>query len=89
MTIYNEKIQAMSEKIYESPDGGKTVYSRNIGETERTLESIDSGFLESLLDGLEDDLWRDIRRESRKNEALKTALEHVKIIYHMSKDNGR
>jgi hypothetical protein len=27
--------------IYESPDGGKTVYSRKSGETSRTLHSID------------------------------------------------
>ena len=27
--------------IYESPDGGKTVYSRKSGETARTLHSID------------------------------------------------
>ena len=27
--------------IYESPDGGKTIYSRKSGETERTLHSID------------------------------------------------
>jgi len=25
------------KKIYESPDGGKTVYERNFGETERRL----------------------------------------------------
>ena len=24
-------------KIYESPDGGKTIFSRNIGESQRTL----------------------------------------------------
>ena len=27
--------------IYESPDGGKTVYSRRPGDTSRTLHSID------------------------------------------------
>lgn len=27
--------------IYESPDGGKTVYSRKLGETVRTLHSVD------------------------------------------------
>lgn len=27
--------------IYESPDGGKTVYSRKSGETFRTLHSVD------------------------------------------------
>lgn len=28
---------AVPPKIYESPDGGKTVYARNFGETERYL----------------------------------------------------
>lgn len=31
------RLNSFSGKIYESPDGGKTVYSRNPGETERTL----------------------------------------------------
>lgn len=30
--------------IYESPDGGKTVYSRKSGETSRTLHSIDPAY---------------------------------------------
>ena len=30
--------------IYESPDGGKTVYSRKSGETSRQLHSIDPAF---------------------------------------------
>lgn len=30
--------------IYESPDGGKTIYSRKMGETERTLHSIDAAY---------------------------------------------
>ena len=89
MTISKEKTRDMSDKIYESPDGGKTVYSRNMSETERTLEHVDQEFLNSLLEGLDDDLWRDIRREAKKNESLEIALERVKIIYHMSKENGR
>lgn len=31
------RLNPFSGKVYESPDGGKTVYSRNPGETERTL----------------------------------------------------
>ncbi len=31
------RLNPFGGKIYESPDGGKTVYSRNIGETERTI----------------------------------------------------
>jgi hypothetical protein len=79
----------MSNKIYESPDGGKTVYSRDFGDAVRTLEHIDPEYLMSITEGLEDDLWRSIRRESHRNEALKTALENVKIIYYMSTKNGR
>lgn len=31
------RLNPFSGKVYESPDGGKTVYARNPGETERTL----------------------------------------------------
>ena len=34
--------------IYESPDGGKTVYSRKMGETVRTLHSIDAAHQKEL-----------------------------------------
>lgn len=40
----NQKMMIKSSEvltIYESPDGGKTVYSRKSGETVRTLHSID------------------------------------------------
>lgn len=30
-------VNNQTPKIYESPDGGKTVYARNFGETERYL----------------------------------------------------
>ena len=36
-------IKAFEEiTIYESPDGGKTIYSRKMGQTNRTLHSIDA-----------------------------------------------
>lgn len=31
------RLNSFSGKVYESPDGGKTVYARNPGETERTI----------------------------------------------------
>jgi hypothetical protein len=34
---------------------------------------------------LDDYLWIQIRRESEKDEALKKALEHVKILYYLKK----
>ncbi len=37
----------------------------------------------------EDNLWHDILREATGNEELQYALERVKIIYHLSKNNGQ
>jgi len=36
----------------------------------------------------EDKLWGNIRREAATNIALQEAMERVKIIYYLSKDNG-
>ena len=42
MRLPNMMIKSSEEIIiYESPDGGKTVYSRKSGETSRTLKSVD------------------------------------------------
>jgi hypothetical protein len=38
---------------------------------------------------MEDKLWGEIRRAAKTNIALQEALERVKIIYHLSKDNGK
>jgi hypothetical protein len=74
--------------IFESPDGGKTVYARKYRETDRTLYSIDPE-LQSSLDLLkEDKLWSEIRRAAKTNEVLQSALEHVIILYHLSKEHG-
>ena len=37
----------------------------------------------------ENQLWRNIHRAALTNPALQEALERVKIIYYLSKDNGR
>jgi hypothetical protein len=79
----------MSEKIYESPDGGKTVYSREIGKTEKTLEWVDSDFMKSLAESMELEQWRDILKEAEKSETLKKDIERVKITYHLIKNHGR
>jgi len=76
----------MSNTIFESPDGGKTVYARRYGETDRTLHSIDPE-LQSSLDLLkEDKLGGEIRTAAKTNEALQSALERVIILYHLSKE---
>ena len=83
--------------VYER--NGDEVYAREIGQTERRLigyqyemenkpdpRTHDGRPLHEHL--LEDKLWGEIRRAARTNQALQEAIERVKIIYHLSKDNG-
>ena len=72
-------------KIFESPDGGRTIYSREFGGYTREVES------GSLIDDLRDQkLWGDIRRAAKTNPLLQEALDRVKVIYELSrKDYGK
>jgi hypothetical protein len=68
--------------IFESPDGGKTIYSRKSGQTERTLIQEDPGkkdrdrWLE----------WRDILEASKDNTALADLIQKAETIWHLTKN---
>ena len=34
-------------------------------------------------------LWKEIREAAKTNSALQTAIDNVKILYHLGKDNGK
>ncbi len=71
--------------IYESPDGGETVYVRKPGEKHRELHW-QSEEKKSLLEQLkEDKLWGEIRRAAKTNPTLKQALDEAILIYTLSK----
>ena len=70
-------------KIFESPDHGETIYSRDFGENERHLEK-PSRLMEQLQ---EDKMWGDIRRLAKTNVPLKDALDKVLVIYNLVKNN--
>lgn len=71
--------------IYESSDGGETVYVRNSGEKNRELHSQSEEKRELLEKIKEDKLWGDIRRTAKTNPTLKQALDEVVLIYTLSK----
>jgi len=75
--------------VYESPDNGETVYKRKVGETERELHSVSERRKNLINEIRESQLWGDIHRAALTNPALQEALERVKIIYYLSKENGR
>lgn len=70
-----------SDLIYESPDGGKTVYSRKIGETERTLvhEDPEKKYRDRWIK------WKDILKESDEQPALADAITKAEMIYALVK----
>ena len=74
--------------IYESPDGGDTVYCRPFGSdpSERTLHSI-SERKKSLIDDLRNQkLWGDIHRAAKSDPVLQEMLDKI-VIYHQLKNS--
>ena len=73
--------------IYESPDGGKTVYERESGSSERKLimdnRTVDGRPLHEHI--MESKLWGEIHREAKTNVTLADALDKVKMIYALIK----
>jgi len=79
--------------VYERQDG--TVYAREFGadpstrvavgwdwEPESNPSRVRSASRESML---ENQLWYEIRQEAKTNKPLQDALDHAKLIYHLSK----
>lgn len=72
--------------IYESPDGGDTVYRRELGSDpiNRELHSI-SDRKRSLMDELkESKLWGDIHRSAKTDPVLQDMLDRI-VVYHRLK----
>ena len=70
-----------SDIVYESPDGGHTVYSRKMGETERTLVQED---LHSAMNRWKK--WRDILNASTEHPSLEDAIQKAEMIYELVKE---
>lgn len=69
--------------IYESPDGGKTVYSRKSGETARTLHSIDP---DTAREEKLSTRWVKLKEAVFMDDpTINDALEKVEILYNLKK----
>jgi hypothetical protein len=67
--------------VYESPDGGHTIYRRHPGKLDRELVSIDQETQDKLAALKEDKLWGDIRRRAQQDPALQQMLDQLRIYY--------
>ena len=70
--------------IYEKGDG--ITYAREFGAPHNERFEIGRDYKRFLKDELQ--LLEEIVRAGRTNQALQAALDRVKILYHLSKNNG-
>ena len=71
--------------IFESPDGGKTIYGRLAHDTQReelTPHNPQQMELNNLWI-----MWRDILMASKTNSTLRDALDRAQIIYELSRND--
>lgn len=70
--------------IYESPDGGDTIYQRATGESRREL--IRTGPLQQRL--VRSQTWRDILQAAESDQVLQEMLDKIEV-YHTLKNSPR
>jgi hypothetical protein len=70
-----------AQYVYESPDGGETVYAREVGKTERKLVGMSQKKLDSVAQMKEEQLWAKMCRAAETNNALQKAMEHCIVLY--------
>ena len=71
--------------IFESPDGGRTVYARNPGSQQRELYSQDPELQRELVELEQQKRWVDIFQARHKNPELDRLCEQVEILYELGK----
>lgn len=82
-----------NNEIFESPDGGRTVYSRKIGDNHRTLVAKNMPPRVDPMDGLKYNItlqeWIYINQLAENQPALKEAIEQVWSLYNLIKEDGQ
>jgi hypothetical protein len=71
--------------IFESPDGGRTVYARNPGNKDRQLHWQDSGLQQELKELESQKRWVDIFQARREDSELDRLCEQVEILYELGR----
>ena len=73
--------------VFESPDGGRTVYARRPGQSVRELYSQDP-LLQKELDDIEHQRrWMEIFGARDTNKGLDQLCEQVEVLYELSKNH--
>jgi hypothetical protein len=71
--------------VFESPDGGRTVYARNPGSREKSLHWQDPDLQRELAELESQKRWVDIFQARKDNPELNRLCEQVEIIYELGR----
>jgi hypothetical protein len=71
--------------VFESPDGGRTVYARTPGQTKRELHYQDPQLQQELKELESQKRWVDIFQARRDNAELNDLCEKVELYYELRK----
>lgn len=84
-----KQIRQFGHKIYESPDGGRTVYERQIGSLDRVLVGENLPLRHDVMEQLKYDIrysdYLDIMRAAETNPTLRESLDNLLITYNLIK----
>ena len=71
--------------VFESPDGGRTVYARKPGATKRELHWQDPNLQQELKELEQQKRWVDIFSARQDNAELNHLCEQVELLYELSR----
>ena len=71
--------------VFESPDGGRTVYARRPGSLERTLHWQDPKLKQEMEDLERQRRWSEIFHARKENAELNTLCEKIEVLYELSR----
>jgi len=71
--------------VFESPDGGRTVYARKPGTLKRELHWQDPNLQRELVELESQKRWVDIFQARRDNPELDNLCEKVELLYELGK----
>jgi len=71
--------------VFESPDGGRTVYARRPGQTHRDLYWQDPALQQELIELEQSRRWVEILGARKTNLELDRLCQQVEILYELSR----
>ena len=74
--------------IFESPDGGRTVYARRPGSRDRELHWQDPALQQEIKELESQKRWVDIFQARRENTELDRLCQQVEILYELGRQQS-